>query len=148
MAITKAERAELKKLPIQGYCDWKNIPYTKPSASELRMVDHDSLVVRPKMNLFVWNSTGIKGDLVDFIHYYELGKNDGDSKGEAIRQQLAYARYVKGSDIDIDKRYQNNQPNYQFDFKKVYRTKETNVAKDYLVNQRQLSPQFVDNLIK
>lgn len=148
MAITKAERAELKKLPIQGYCDWKNIPYTKPSASELRMVDHDSLVVRPKMNLFVWNSTGIKGDLVDFIHYYELGKNDGDSKGEAIRQQLAYARYVKGSDIDIDKLYQNNQPNYQFDYKKVYRTKETNVAKDYLVNQRQLSPQFVDNLIK
>ncbi|WP_349533745.1 toprim domain-containing protein [Leuconostoc citreum] len=148
MAITKEERAELKKLPIQGYCDWKNIPYTKTSASELRMVDHDSLVVRPKMNLFVWNSTGIKGDLVDFIHYYELGKSEGDSKGEAIRQQLAYARYVKGSDIDIDKLYQNNKQNYQFDYKKVYRTKETNVAKDYLVNQRQLSPQFVDNLIK
>ncbi|MCK8605738.1 toprim domain-containing protein [Leuconostoc citreum] len=148
MAITKAERAELKKLPIQGYCDWKNIPYTRPSSSEIRMVDHDSLVVRPKMNLFVWNSTGVKGDLVDFIHYYELGKSDGDSKGEAIRQQLSYARYVKGADVDIDKLYKSNQPDYQFDYKQVFRTKYTGVAKDYLVNQRKLSADFVDNLIK
>ncbi len=76
MRISPVERAELKKLPIQGYCDWKGIPYTQNSSTELRMVDHDSLVVRPKLNLFVWNSTGIKGDLVDFIHYYELGKGE------------------------------------------------------------------------
>ncbi len=148
MSMTKAERQQLKKLPIQGYCDWKNIPYSKSTPGELRMVDHDSLVVRTQKNLFVWNSTGIRGDLVDFIHYYELGKNDSDSKGEAIRHQLAYARYVKGADIDVDKLYQNNQPAYQFDYKKVYRTKETNVAKDYLVHQRQLDPKFVDRLIQ
>ncbi|MGR8823223.1 toprim domain-containing protein [Leuconostoc citreum] len=148
MKITKEERAELKKLPIQGYCDWKGIAYTSPSSSEIRMVDHDSLVVRPRMNLFVWNSTGIKGDLVDFIHYYELGKQDGDSKGEAIRQQLAYARYVKGENIDLDKLSEARQPAYQFNYDKVFRTKETNVAKDYLVNQRHLDPQFVERLIQ
>lgn len=148
MQFTKEERAELKKLPIQGYCDWKNIAYTKPSPNELRMVDHDSLVVRTQKNLFVWNSTGVRGDLVDFIHYYELGKNDGDSKGEAIRHQLAYARYVKGADIDVDKLYQNNQPAYHFDYKDVFRTKETTVAKDYLVNQRKLDAGFVDRLIQ
>lgn len=148
MTVSKAERAELKKLPIQGYLDWKNIPYTKPSPSEIRMVDHDSLVVRPKFNQFVWNSTGIKGDLVDFIHYYELGKNDGDSKGEAIRNQLAYARYVKGADIDLDKLYQNNQPTTHFDYKNVFRTKDTSVAKEYLVNQRKLDVNFVNRLFQ
>lgn len=79
MGISKEERAQLKLLPIRGYCDWKGIPYTTDTPTELRMVDHDSLVVRTKLNRFVWNSTGVKGDLVDFIHYYELGKSDEDS---------------------------------------------------------------------
>lgn len=148
MAISKEERAQLKQLPIRGYCDWKGIPYTTDSASELRMVDHDSLVVRTKLNRFVWNSTGIKGDLVDFIHYYELGKNEGDSKGLAIKNQLAYARYIKGENIDVNKIYESQQPRYKFDYDKVFKTEETNVAKDYLVNQRQLDPQFVDNLLR
>lgn len=149
MRISPAERAELKKLPIQGYCDWKGIPYTQNSSSELRMVDHDSLVVRPKLNLFVWNSTGIKGDLVDFIHYYELGKGASDSKGQAIRNQLAYARYVKGEHIDLDQLYQeSNQPRKQFNYDKVFRTKESDVARNYLVNERRLDAHFVDNLLK
>ncbi|MCP1275791.1 hypothetical protein [Leuconostoc citreum] len=125
MRISKEERTQLKKLPIQGYCDWKGIAYNKTSSSELRMIDHDSLVVRPKLNLFVWNSRGIKGDLVDFIHYYELGNEEGQSKGNAIRNQLAYARHVKGDNIDIDKLYQPKEPAYKFDYDKVYRTKET-----------------------
>ncbi|MET3356696.1 UNVERIFIED_ORG: hypothetical protein ABIC58_000043 [Leuconostoc holzapfelii] len=148
MAISKEERAQLKQLPIRGYCDWKGIPYTTDSASELRMVDHDSLVVRTKLNRFVWNSTGIKGDLVDFIHYYELGKNEGDSKGLAIKNQLAYARYIKGENIDVNKIYEPQQPRYKFDYGNVFKTEENNVAKDYLVNQRQLDPQFVDNLLR
>ena len=149
MRISPVERAELKKLPIQGYCDWKGIPYTQNSSTELRMVDHDSLVVRPKLNLFVWNSTGIKGDLVDFIHYYELGKGESDSKGQAIRNQLAYARYVKGKHIDLDKLYQkSNQPRKQFSYDKVFRTKEMDVARKYLVNERRLNAHFVDNLLK
>ncbi|MGC8304903.1 ArdC-like ssDNA-binding domain-containing protein [Leuconostoc mesenteroides] len=148
MAISKEERAQLKLLPIRGYCDWKGIPYTTDTPTELRMVDHDSLVVRTKLNRFVWNSTGVKGDLVDFIHYYELGKSDGDSKGAAIKNQLAYARFVKGENIDVSKLYEGNTPRYKFDYDKVFKTQETNVAKDYLVNQRKLNPQFVDNLLK
>lgn len=147
MRISKAERAQLKKLPIQGYCDWKGIAYNKTSSSDLRMIDHDSLVVRPKLNLFVCNSRGVKGDLIDFIHYYELGKQDGDSRGEAFRNQLAYARHVKGDKVDIDKLYQPKEPAYKFDYDKVYRTKETQVAQDYLVKQRHLDPRFVANLI-
>ncbi|MCK8605682.1 DUF3991 and toprim domain-containing protein [Leuconostoc citreum] len=147
MKRTKEERQALKKLPIQGYCDWHGIAYNKTSSNELRMVDHDSLVVVPKKNLFVWNSKGINGDLVDFIHYYELGKSKSDSKGDALRRQLDYARHVKGEKIDIDKLYQNNTPTRQFNYDAVKRTKETQVAKDYLVNQRQLNPEFVDGLI-
>ncbi|WP_254204891.1 hypothetical protein [Leuconostoc mesenteroides] len=115
MAISKEERAQLKLLPIRGYCDWKGIPYTTDTPTELRMVDHDSLVVRTKLNRFVWNSTGVKGDLLDFIHYYELGKSDGDSKGAAIKNQLAYARFVKGENIDVSKLYEDNTPRYRFD---------------------------------
>lgn len=148
MAISKEERAQLKLLPIRGYCDWKGIPYTTDTPTELRMVDHDSLVVRTKLNRFVWNSTGVKGDLVDFIHYYELGKSDGDSKGAAIKNQLAYARFVKGENSDVSKLYEDNTPRYKFDYDKVFKTQETNVAKDYLVNQRKLNSQFVDNLLK
>lgn len=148
MAISKAERAQLKQLPIQGYCDWKGIPYTRDSAAELRMVDHDSLVVRTKLNRFVWNSSGIKGDLVDFIHYYELGKTEGDSKGTAIKNQLAYARYIKGENIDVAKMYDTTKPRYKFDYDKVFKTQETSIARAYLVQQRRLSPKFVDNLLK
>ncbi|CUW11363.1 toprim domain-containing protein [Leuconostoc gasicomitatum] len=149
MRISPAERVELKKLPIKGYCDWKGIPYNQNSASEIRMVDHDSLVVRPKLNQFVWNSTGIKGDLVDFIHFYELKKTEGDSKGPAIKNQLAYARYVKGEHIDLDKLNEaGNISRQKFSYDKVFRTKETNIAKNYLVNDRQLNKNFVNNLFK
>lgn len=148
MTISKEERAQLKQLPIRGYCDWKGIPYTTDTSSELRMVDHDSLVVRTKLNRFVWNSTGAKGDLVDFIHYYELGKSDSESKGPAIKNQLAYARFVKGENIDVSKLYEGTTPRYKFDYDKVFKTQKTTIVKDYLVNQRKLNPQFVDNLLK
>lgn len=149
MRISPTERTELKKLPIKGYCDWKGIPYSQNSASEIRMVDHDSLVVRPKLNQFVWNSTGIKGDLVDFIHFYELKKTDSDSKGPSIKNQLAYARYVKGENINLNQLNEaSNTPRQKFDYDKIFRTKETNVARDYLVKERQLDPTFINNLFK
>ena len=73
MALSQHDKAVLKSLPIQGYLDWRGIDYVRVSANELRLVDHDSLVIRTNRNQYFWNSRNVKGDLVSFIANYELG---------------------------------------------------------------------------
>lgn len=145
--LTAEQKAKLKSLPIQGYMDWKGIKYVKESATSLRGVEHDSLVVRTNRNQFVWNSTGYSGDLVNFIHYYELGKGDADSKSEALKRRMAYGRYVQGEHIDVAKVYQA-KPNHVFDWQKIRKSSDVRDAKEYLVKERRLNEKFVNKLFE
>lgn len=143
--LTAEQKAKLKALPIQGYMDWKGIKYVQESATSLRGVEHDSLVVRTNRNQFVWNSTGYSGDLVNFIHYYELGKGDNDSKSEALKRRMAYGRYVQGEHIDVEKIYEA-KPNHVFDWQKIRKLNDASDAKRYLVEERKLNEKFVEKL--
>lgn len=143
--LSKEQKAKLKALPIQGYMDWRGIKYVQESATSLRGVEHDSLVVRTNRNQFVWNSTGYSGDLVNFIHYYEMGKGDNDSKSEALKRRMAYGRYVQGEHIDVKKTYQS-KPTHVFDWQKIRKSSNVTDATNYLVKERQFDPKFVQQL--
>lgn len=144
MALSQHDKAVLKSLPIQGYLDWRGIDYVRVSANELRLVDHDSLVIRTNRNQYFWNSRNVKGDLVSFIANYELG--DETKPGvmkEALARRFAYAREIKGANIDVNQ-YKHQKSKESFDWNKIFKAKDTVRAKNYLVQERGLNPKLVE----
>ena len=140
MALTDEQKRELKGLPIQGYLDWTGIDYTRASRKTLQLVDHDSLVVNTDRNQFYWNSRATGGDLVEFIHQYE----DVPIK-DALQKRLAYARYVKGADIDVSQ-YKNKGPQYNFDYSKWRKSDDIHTAAEYLTVERGMDAGLVEAL--
>lgn len=134
-------RAAMKELPIQGYLDYKGIPYTIEHQN-LRLVEHDSLVVNLTKNQFYWNSRQKSGDLGDFIAAYE-----GVDNKEAWVKWSEYGRYFNGQDADTKQKYTDRpKADYQFDYSRWRTAQSTQNSEDYLVTERGLDRDFVKKL--
>lgn len=136
-------REAMKKLPIQGYLDYRGIEYTVEH-NRLRLVDHDSLIVNLDRNVFIWNSRQKSGDLGDFIAAYE----DVTPK-EAWVKWAEYGRHYNGQDSETKQKYTERQKSmYQFDWNRWRTSKATTNSEQYLVNERGLDANFVSGLAK
>ena len=131
----------MRALPIQGYLDYKGIDYTVEH-NNLRLVEHDSLIVNLDKNQFYWNSRQKSGDLGNFIEAY-----DDISSKEAWVKLAEYGRYYNGQDTTVKQKYAERPKNdYKFDFAKWRTVDTTRNSQEYLVNERGLDPNFVSNL--
>lgn len=86
---------ELCNQSIQGYLDFKGIPYDQ-QGPYLRLKGHDSLVVDTRIGgshtneTFFWNSQGIGGNLYHFLRNYEnLDKAATIAELKAVAPQLS-----------------------------------------------------------
>ncbi|HDI3019201.1 TPA: DUF3991 and TOPRIM domain-containing protein [Clostridium botulinum] len=134
---------ELKKIRIVDFCNRNGIAIKQDSKEYYRSIEHDSLVINDRKNLFIWNSHNKGGDIIDFVRtYYDcsfveakyklIGINDYDFRPREI--------FIRHKDR-IDK---PREP-YKYDISKE---RKVNVARNYLVEKRKINPQLVDNLIQ
>ncbi|KRU40010.1 DUF3991 and TOPRIM domain-containing protein [Clostridium sporogenes] len=134
---------EFKKIRIVDFCNRNGIAIKQDSKEYYRLIEHDSLVINDRKNLFIWNSHNKGGDIIDFVQEY-YNCNFLEAKHKLM--DIDYNPHeIKRNKFKGDKSKPESKELYKYDFSKE---RKVNVARDYLVQKRKINPQLVDNLIQ
>lgn len=124
---------ELKKIRIVDFCNQNGIDIKQDSREYYRLVDHDSLVISDRKNLFKWNSRNKGGDIFDFVQaYYNCSFKE--AKQKLMDNEYEVHEYVPKP---------KNEPFIYEQQNEV----AVSTAKEYLVNNRRINEKLVDDLI-
>lgn len=128
---------------ILDLCAFFNIALTK-QGQEYRGIEHDSLVITPKKNMYCWNSRSLRGKGGwSFIKNYVL--NDSDNhlpQKELVSKMKCVGNQLTGKVSKFDEKRELNkvQP---YVYPKKHIVANINAIKKYLVNERKIDPRLV-----
>ncbi|EPY6472558.1 DUF3991 domain-containing protein [Clostridium sporogenes] len=141
-----ADIQELKKIRIVDFCNRNGIAIKQDSKEYYRLIEHDSLVINDRKNLFIWNSHNKGGDIIDFVQeYYNCNFIEAKHKLMDIGDIDYTLHEIKRNKFKEDKFKAEPKEPYKYDSS---RERKVNVARDYLVQKRKINPKLVDTLIE
>lgn len=131
--LSKATIDQANHVSIVAIAEANGIALVHQSNGYWRGVEHDSLVINDKKNLFRWNSRDVGGGALDFVQHY-LGIS-------SFREAVAYLSHADLEKADTITR-KVREP-FQYGFKN---SPDFSQAAKYLTTVRKLDPQIVDLL--
>jgi len=134
MLFSKEEIKRAESIDIVDYCSQNDIPIHADSERYYRLVDHDSFVIDRKKNSFFWNSKGVGGNVINFVQHVH-GEN---FKGAMNRLLDPEANYTDTEKVEFVA-----EP---FEYTGEKEVKRFDKARDYLIKERALDPEIVDDL--
>ncbi|ORI28893.1 LtrC-like protein [Lacticaseibacillus casei] len=131
--LSKATIDHANHVAIVAIAEANGIALVQQSNGYWRGVEHDSLVINDKKNLFRWNSRDVGGGALDFVQHY-LGIS-------SFREAVAYLNHAALERAETIT-HKVREP-FQYNFKNSPNFEQ---ATKYLTTVRKLDPQIVDLL--
>ena len=135
-----------QSIPIHEYA--QQIGFTVQRAGNYyTLKEHDSVRINPNKNVFIQNSSGVKGSIIDFVMYFEN-----------LDKAAAIDKLAKHINADIKHSTNLNQSYPKYSAERTYKDKEPLMLPDkaktmknvfaYLINTRKIDSQIVNQWVK
>ena len=131
--LSKATIDQANNVSIVAIAEANGIALVHQSNGYWRGVEHDSLVINDKKNLFRWNSRDVGGGALDFVQHY-IGIS-------SFRDAVAYLNHADLAPV-TEPTKESRQP-FKYHFKN---SPDFQQAANYLTTVRKLDPQIVELL--